>query len=175
MVRVVKNPPANAGDARAVSSIPGLGRSPGGRRGNLLQYSCLGNPVDRGGWQMTVHSITKSWTQLKRLNTHAEHRETQKRGLTLSFQLRRGQDAFLSSGPRLLSCCHIANLLVITLTQADPGTKPLNVINTKSFPLAKKSYKVYALISPEIEGKREQAKACGWLVLFFWGGGGTPK
>ena len=36
----VKNPPANAGDAGDVSSIPGLGRSPGGRNGNLLQYSC---------------------------------------------------------------------------------------------------------------------------------------
>ena len=82
---------------------------------------------------------------------------------------------FYHQAPDYSSCCHTANLLVITLTQADPGTKPLNVINTKSFPLAKKSYKVYALISPEIEGKREQAKACGWLVLFFLGGGGTPK
>ena len=82
---------------------------------------------------------------------------------------------FYHQAPDYSSCCHIANFLVITLTQADPGTKPLNVINTKSFPLAKKSYKVYALISPEIEGKREQAKACGWLVLFFLGGGGTPK
>ena len=40
----VKNPPANAGDAGDVSSIPGLGRSPGGRNGNPLQYSCLENP-----------------------------------------------------------------------------------------------------------------------------------
>ena len=44
-VAVVKNLPANAGDA---GSIPGLGRSPGGGNGNLLQYSCLGNPMDRG-------------------------------------------------------------------------------------------------------------------------------
>ena len=42
---VVKNAPANAGDT---GSIPGLGRSPGKGNGNSLQYSCLGNPVDRG-------------------------------------------------------------------------------------------------------------------------------
>ena len=45
---VVKNPPANAGDIRDVRLIPGLGRSPGGGHGNSLQYSCLGNPMDRG-------------------------------------------------------------------------------------------------------------------------------
>ena len=45
--KVVRNLPANAGDARDVS-IPGWGRSPGGGNGKLLQYSCLGNPVDRG-------------------------------------------------------------------------------------------------------------------------------
>ena len=44
----VKNPPANAGD---VGSIPGWGRSPGGGNGNPLQYSCLGNPMDRGAWR----------------------------------------------------------------------------------------------------------------------------
>ena len=49
-VAVVKNPPANAGD---MGSIPGLGRSPGGRNCNPLQYSCLKNPVDRGLWQDT--------------------------------------------------------------------------------------------------------------------------
>ena len=45
---VVKNPPANAGDIRDMGSIPGLGRSPGGRYGNPLQYSCLENPMDKG-------------------------------------------------------------------------------------------------------------------------------
>ena len=45
---VVKNPPANAGDTGDVGSIPGLGRSLGGRNSNPLQYSCLGNPMDRG-------------------------------------------------------------------------------------------------------------------------------
>ena len=56
---VVKNPPANAGDRRDVGSLPGSGRSPGGGHGNLLQYSCLGNPMDRGAWQATVHGVEK--------------------------------------------------------------------------------------------------------------------
>ena len=54
---VVKNPPANAGDAE--NSIPGLGRSPEEGNGNPLQYSCLGNPMDRDWWA-TVHGVTKS-------------------------------------------------------------------------------------------------------------------
>ena len=48
---VVKNPPANARDVRDAGLIPGSGRSPGGGHGNLLQYSCLKNPMDRGAWQ----------------------------------------------------------------------------------------------------------------------------
>ena len=48
MALLVKNPPASAGDLRDGGSIPGLGRSLGGGHGNLLQYSCLENPVDRG-------------------------------------------------------------------------------------------------------------------------------
>ena len=69
VVLVVKNPPANAGDVRDVGSIPGSGRSPGEGNGNLLQYSCLENTMDRGAWQATVHGVTKSWTQLKQLST----------------------------------------------------------------------------------------------------------
>ena len=62
---VVKNPPDNAGDVGDRGSIPGWGRSPGGGNGNPLQYSCLENPMDRGSWRATVHSVKKSWTQLK--------------------------------------------------------------------------------------------------------------
>ena len=51
VVLVVKNPPA--GEVRDTGSIPGLGRSPGGGNGNSLQCSCLGNPMDRGAWQVT--------------------------------------------------------------------------------------------------------------------------
>ena len=47
---MVKNPPANAGDARDTGSIPGSGGTPGGGNGNPLQYSCLENSMDRGGW-----------------------------------------------------------------------------------------------------------------------------
>ena len=65
MALVIKNPPANAGDVRDVISIPGSGRSPAGGNGNLLQYFCLKNPMDRGAWKATVHGVTKSQTQLK--------------------------------------------------------------------------------------------------------------
>ena len=53
---VLKNLPDNAGD---MGSIPGLGRSPQEGNGNLLQYSCLRNPMDRGAWWATVHGVTK--------------------------------------------------------------------------------------------------------------------
>ncbi|CAI9177442.1 unnamed protein product [Rangifer tarandus platyrhynchus] len=52
---VVKNPSSNAGDIRHAGSISGLGRSTGGEHGNLLQYSCLENPMNRRAWQDTVH------------------------------------------------------------------------------------------------------------------------
>ena len=56
---VVKNSPANIGEARDMGSIPGSGRYPGGGKGNPLQYSCLGNPMDRGAWWATVHRVRK--------------------------------------------------------------------------------------------------------------------
>ena len=62
---MVKNPLANERDLRDESSVPGLGRSPGGGRGNTLQCSCLKNPMDRGAWLTTVHRGIKSQTQLK--------------------------------------------------------------------------------------------------------------
>ena len=54
---VVKNLPVSAGDARDVGWIPGLGRSPGKANGNLLQYSCLENSMDRGTLWVTVHGV----------------------------------------------------------------------------------------------------------------------
>ena len=59
---VVKNPSANAGNARDVCFIPGLGRSPEGGNGSPLQYSYLGNSMERGAWRATVHGVTKSQT-----------------------------------------------------------------------------------------------------------------
>ena len=58
--QVVKNPPARAGGAGDLGSVPGLGRSPGEGNGNLLHYSCLENPMDRA-WRATVHGVAKSW------------------------------------------------------------------------------------------------------------------
>ena len=58
----VKNPSANTRDIRDAGSVSKLGRSPGGGHGNPLQYSSLGNRIDRGAWQATVHGVVKSWT-----------------------------------------------------------------------------------------------------------------
>ena len=68
MGSVVKSLPAHAGDSGDVSSIPGSGRSPGEENGNPFQYSCLGNPMDRGTWWATAHRFAKSRT---RLSMHA--------------------------------------------------------------------------------------------------------
>ena len=58
---MIKNPPANPGDTRDAGLIPGLGRSLGEGNDNPLQYSCLGNPMDRESWRVTVHGVAKSW------------------------------------------------------------------------------------------------------------------
>ena len=64
MQEMVKNPPANAGDARDAGSVPGSGRPPGEGNGNPLQYSCLETPVDGEAWWATAYGVTKSWTRL---------------------------------------------------------------------------------------------------------------
>ena len=61
VAETVKNLPVIASDW---GSVLGLRRSPGEGYGNPLQYSCLGNPMDRGAWQATVHGVAKSWTRL---------------------------------------------------------------------------------------------------------------
>ena len=73
-VSVVKNPPANAGDA---GSIPGLGKSPGEGNGNLLQCSCLGNPMDRSldsyspwGCKRAGHDLANKQQQHSLTNDH---------------------------------------------------------------------------------------------------------
>ena len=70
VVLVVKNLLDNTGDLRDVGSISGSGRSPRGGHSNPFQYSCLGNPMDRGAWWATVHRVTQSRTWLKLLSTH---------------------------------------------------------------------------------------------------------
>ena len=64
VAQLVKNLPANAGD---MDSIPGSGKCPGEVNGNLFQYSCLENPMDRGAWQATVYRVANSPTLLKLL------------------------------------------------------------------------------------------------------------
>ena len=68
---VVKNLFAKAGDIGDAGSVPESGRSPGGGHGNPLQYSCLGNPMDRRAWWATVHRVAKSRIGLKQLSMHA--------------------------------------------------------------------------------------------------------
>ena len=75
---MVKNLSADAGDARVVGLIPGSGRPPGVGSGNLLQYSCLENSMDRRDLRATVHQIAKSQTQ------QSEHARTN--GVVLSTQ-----------------------------------------------------------------------------------------
>ena len=65
---MVKNPPANAGDSKDMRLISRLGRFPGEGNGNLLQYSCLGNPMDRGAWQAYSHWGHKESDVTERLN-----------------------------------------------------------------------------------------------------------
>ena len=62
---VNKEPACNAGDP---GLIPGVGTSPAEGNGYPLQYSCLGNPMDRGAWQATVHGVAKESDTTERLN-----------------------------------------------------------------------------------------------------------
>ena len=64
VVLVIKNTPANTGDTGDPGLIPGLGRSPAEGNGNPLQYSCLGNPMDRRAWWATVHGGAQNQTRL---------------------------------------------------------------------------------------------------------------
>ena len=72
---VIKNPSANAGDT---GSIPGSGRSPEEGNGNPLQYSCLGNPMDRGAWRATVHGSQRVERDLAtKTTTHGKNGTSQ--------------------------------------------------------------------------------------------------
>ena len=76
LVRVVKkkkkNLPANAGDIRAIDSIPGSEISPGGGRATHSSIFAWRIPIDRGAWGATVHRVAQSWTRQKLLSTHAQ-------------------------------------------------------------------------------------------------------
>ena len=66
---VGKNPAYQYRRHRRHGFDPWVGKTPGKGNGNLLQYSCLDNPMDRVAWWATVHGVAKSWTQLNRLST----------------------------------------------------------------------------------------------------------
>ena len=61
---MIRNPSAKSGDAGAEGLIPGLGRSPGGGNGNLLQYTCLENPMNKRAWWAAVHGVAESQPRL---------------------------------------------------------------------------------------------------------------
>ena len=75
MALVVKSLPANSGNKRDTGSIPESGRFPGVGNGNLFQYSCLKNSMDREAWQAAVHGVAESWIQLS--TQHANWNLTQ--------------------------------------------------------------------------------------------------
>ena len=83
---MVKNPAISAEDVRDTSSIPGSGRSSGGGHGNPLQYSCLENPMDRGGWRAAVHGVEKIRTGLKRLSVQGQGSTLQEAGRVVEAQ-----------------------------------------------------------------------------------------
>ena len=69
---MVKNPSANAGDARDMGSIPGFGRSPGEGNGYPLQYSCLENSMGREAWRATVQGVAKDSDMNEQTHTGQE-------------------------------------------------------------------------------------------------------
>ena len=91
VAQMVNNLPANVGEAKDKSSIPGSRRCPGEGNGNLLQYSCLENSMDRGAWRATVYRVAKSQTQLSMHATHGDRMRCE-----LSSQVR--EDTFISFG-----------------------------------------------------------------------------
>ena len=70
MEELVKNLAASARDTREVGLIPGSGRSSREGNGNPLQYSCLGNPMDRGVWWVTTHGVAKELDMTEHLSTY---------------------------------------------------------------------------------------------------------
>ena len=107
---VGKKSVCNVGDTGDLSSIPGSGRSLGRGNGNPLQYSCLGNPMDREAWWVTFHGVTKSQTRLGTLAHMSFPSWSQKDGsllASLSLSLLIFKDIFL----RMLNECRDVNQL----------------------------------------------------------------
>ena len=88
---IVRNPPANAGDAGDVGSIPGLARSPGRGNAKPLQYSCLENLMNRGAWWATVHGVAKN-THTQNYNNNLKLKSRPK--CLLGLALKRPEDGY---------------------------------------------------------------------------------
>ena len=101
---VVKNLPANAGDA---GSVPGLGRSPAGGNGNPLQYSCLGNPMARRAWQATVQGVAEESDTTLRLNGNNSNKSTYERS--------KRANEVSGAAENVLACLLIVTLLSLLL------------------------------------------------------------
>ena len=82
-----KESACNAGD---MGSIPGSERSPGRENGNPLQYSYLGNPMDRGTWRAVGHGVIKSWARLNDQHSHFSHKAAQARYTPLKRGINKG-------------------------------------------------------------------------------------
>ena len=86
-----KESPANARGTRDASTIPGSGRSPGEGDGNPFQFSCLGNPMNRGACWATIHRVAKNWTRLKWLSTHTYRAQVHLQYNTLQLKVIPGE------------------------------------------------------------------------------------
>ena len=88
-----KESACSTGDTGDVGSTPGSGRSTGEGNGNLLQYSCLENSLDRGAWRAIVHGVVKSWTVMKHAHTHTHtHTHTHRVSINVPIERQRLSD-----------------------------------------------------------------------------------
>ena len=120
MAQMVKNPPANAGDTGGTGSIPGSERSPGEGQGNPLQYSCLGNSMDRGACRTTVLEVTKESDTTEHLTAQFDRGEPWK-----LKQADTAQRAELE--PRVMisvSSCLVGTLVLTSRGQPPAACKP---------------------------------------------------
>ena len=111
---MVKNPLANAEEARDSGSISGSGRFPGVGNGNLLQYSCLKNFMDRGAWCATVYGVTKESDTTERAHVHDY--QGQSKPININFSRIKEKDSFLMRVAQLVDLR--LDVLVVNLDTA---------------------------------------------------------
>ena len=138
---VVKNLPASAGDR---SSVPPLGRSPREGNSNPLLYSCLGNPMDIGAWQATVHGVAKEWNMTEQLNKYGFYGKWRLPphiwGIPIIWVLVRSKEY------HLMSCWKKSPFQVLELKLGD--WKTCRPLGHYSFLLLLSAFSVVQLLSP---------------------------